>query len=985
MNIKLEDVILAYKKLKSYAYYDNSSIILREQIIKFEDSSIDKKLKEIYKEIKNNKFDNHISKINVQCLPKKIKKQEDNEKKTISNIPNETIEINSTISVIDIPITLQLIGVIWTIKTRDFFEDSLYDEIYANRIRDVNCHTISLFKPYYENYSKWRDKGISSIENRLKENKNVVYISMDIKDYFYSINMNSSDIGFKKLKDQIEEYYKYKEYHTCDINLILELTSVIEDICNKYSQNVIKNKRCILPIGFIPSLVLSNWYLKDLDKHIVESINPIYYGRYVDDIILVCNIYDTNKNEDEIIDKYLINTKILSRKTKKVKGNDSEVLKVSCCSYKDLVIQSNKVDVKIWDYRYTSAEIDIFKKEINKNRSEFRILPENIEACIGDIYKINYKESKNKIRSLNRAEVDKLELSKSISKIIFKRKQDIYIDSSSAYFDKEIQHIFIYENAIDNFRLWEKIIYYLNQSNNISLRNNLIENLFKAIQKINVNIDFDNQNYKLRLSNDKIKESIKSYLLKNIIIAISMSGAVNNKYIDKIKASPVTFKVDDIKDYVSKIVQSNMMRHNYVAIPLINYCFIEDEKNVFTSFDINILKGLEFDKTKLKYSPRFMHLHEFTLFNFYDDLVNNIKSDIKNDYLIKSKELFEKYNYHNDDKEKIKDKYFEIENKELSIATLDEDTKKYNVNKIRAITEDLNKDSATIAIANVQINDEIIEEIVKGDKSRAYNNFKLFKKILNEAAKNEVDFIALPEVSVPIEWVNFMGEFSRKHNIAIICGLQHFRIKEKNDIYNNLVTIIPIKQDKYVSSIIKFRLKNHYAPFEKEIINRYGFDIPKQDLYYDLFIWRGIHFTCYNCFELASAEERCLMKGHVDIMFASVLNKDIRYFSKIIDSVTRDLHCYFVQVNTSQYGDNRITQPASNDFKDILRIKGGKNSFLVIGQVDIRKLREFQIMDHRAQLNMKNKFFKPTPPNFKVNNSRRKLNLDEVRDNNKVY
>ena len=653
MDIKLEDVILAYKKLKSYAYYDNSSIILRKQIIEFEDSNIDKKLKAIYKEIKDNKFDKYINSINVQCLPKKIKKEEDNEKKKISNVPNEIIEINSTISVIDIPIILQLIGVIWTIKTRGFFEDSLYDEIYANRIRDVNCHTISLFKPYYENYSKWRDKGISSIENRLKENKNVVYISMDIKDYFYSINMNSPHIGFKKLKDQIKEYYTDKEYYIGNIDLILELTNVIEEICKKYSLKVISNRRCILPIGFIPSLVISNWYLRDLDENIVESINPIYYGRYVDDIILVCNIYDTSKDEDEIINKYLIDTKILSRETKKVKGKNTEFLKVSCCNYKDLVIQSNKVDIKIWDYRYTSAEIDIFKKEINKNRSEFRILPENIEACIGDIYKINYKESKNKIRSLNRAEVDKLELSKSISKIIFKRKQDIYTDNSSTYFDKEIQHIFIYENAIDNFRLWEKIIYYLNQSNNISLRDDLIENLFKAIQKIDVNIDFDNQNYKLKLSNDKVKKSIQSYLLENIIIAISMSVAVNNNYVDKIKALSITSKINDmIKEYVRKIVQSNMMRHNYVAIPLVNYCFTEDEENVFTSFDINMLNGLEFDKTKLEYSPRFMHLHEFILFNFYNGLVNGIE----NDYLNKSKEQFEKYNYHNDDKDKVKEK-----------------------------------------------------------------------------------------------------------------------------------------------------------------------------------------------------------------------------------------------------------------------------------------------------------------------------------------
>lgn len=47
MNISKEEIILAYKKLKSYAYYDNSSMVLRKQISEFEDENIDNKLVEI--------------------------------------------------------------------------------------------------------------------------------------------------------------------------------------------------------------------------------------------------------------------------------------------------------------------------------------------------------------------------------------------------------------------------------------------------------------------------------------------------------------------------------------------------------------------------------------------------------------------------------------------------------------------------------------------------------------------------------------------------------------------------------------------------------------------------------------------------------------------------------------------------------------------------------------------------------------------------
>lgn len=42
-----------------------------------------------------------------------------------------------------------------------------------------------------------------------------------------------------------------------------------------------------IPIGFASSAIIGNWYLYDFDNTISEIVNPIYYGRYVDDILIV--------------------------------------------------------------------------------------------------------------------------------------------------------------------------------------------------------------------------------------------------------------------------------------------------------------------------------------------------------------------------------------------------------------------------------------------------------------------------------------------------------------------------------------------------------------------------------------------------------------------------------------------------------------------------------------------------------------------------
>ena len=96
--------------------------------------------------------------------------------------------------------------------------------------------------------------------------------------------------------------------------------------------------------------------------------------------------------------------------------------------------------------------------------------------------------------------------------------------------------------------------------------------------------------------------------------------------------------------------------------------------------------------------------------------------------------------------------------------------------------------------------------------------------------------------------------------------------------------------------------------------------------------------------------------------FAIEWNKDIHYFSNIIESLSRDLHCYCIQVNSSDYGDSRIVKPARTEEKDIIQTKGGENSTVLIGEIDIKLLRDFQMK--QGALQAQDKSFKTTPPGF---------------------
>lgn len=87
------------------------------------------------------------------------------------------------------------------------------------------------------------------------------------------------------------------------------------------------------------------------------------------------------------------------------------------------------------------------------------------------------------------------------------------------------------------------------------------------------------------------------------------------------------------------------------------------------------------------------------------------------------------------------------------------------------------------------------------------------------------------------------------------------------------------------------------------------------------------------------------------------------YYSNILESLSRDIHCYCVQVNSSDYGDSRITKPSKTEDKDIMRTKGGINSTILVDEIDVSQIRDFQLKEYNLQAY--DKKFKPTPPGFK--------------------
>ena len=139
-----------------------------------------------------------------------------------------------------------------------------------------------------------------------------------------------------------------------------------------------------------------------------------------------------------------------------------------------------------------------------------------------------------------------------------------------------------------------------------------------------------------------------------------------------------------------------------------------------------------------------------------------------------------------------------------------------------------------------------------------------------------------------------------------------------------------------------------------------------------VYVHNGTHFGVMVCSELQNSKARIKFQGEVDALMVLSWNQDLDTFAALIESTALDLHAYTIMVNNRAYGDSRVRSPAKESFlRDLARVRGGDNDFVIAATLDIDALRAFQSRAKRwPQVSDK---FKPVPEGFRLAEKRKKL------------
>lgn len=1065
-NLTIEDVKTAYRKLKSLSYYDSHDLFLKAKIASFETTfamtasknltyklvDFEEKLDTLYKELTSGEQNNNLNywtnlynQINYRVLPKKVKPYNDysknNSQELINNIftnvreidEDDKYEFEKLTFYIDAPIEIHIVSILWIMKIGYSLESDLDEKCYGNRLilekKKANSkektvkNDNGLFKPYYKQYQKWRDEGITVAKQYLDKKQDVLFLNIDIKDYYYSVRFEFDKLDDKLKNRQLDDWNKlnsvFRDIHEVYTNRIKE-TNYPNDLIKN-----IKENEAVLPIGLASSYILANWYLHEFDSRVHQNIRPIYYSRYVDDIFIItanpntkfsvkdtCNTIQAdfyNKHDKLYIDslreeeQYIIKTlyPIITLEdtpvelTKVEPNIGNKIFKIEC--YKNLYIQPSKTLVYYFRHDSTFAMLEKFKHEMEKRSSEFRFLPdEKLEENGFDeeAYELVFDDSIHKVKTLKDYKESRYGIASHLSKKIFyslrNGKKNTKDDAD------KILKFFKGTTNLEHFRQWERLITYFVVNNNKEEFLEFSVNTFEQIFNLPLPNKFNGYN----ISYVKIAEDLLEYFSNAMEMAFALEPSFHKPLQLKITKVFNRFYSEfnhsndrplHIFSNWQKFRLSNMVRHNYVNIPLLNYTNISVNTSLLECdfSKIKDIHNIDFSQLLIDYSPRKVRFSEVAWMEcikrvYATTSVEKFQNRASNDILYKENEENTNYldeafityfriNYWHKSNDQV---FYNTLKKEIfdysECTSIEESTNgvidweliahEISVNQ----TERLKK--IRVGLANMKVNDADYEASMLGNPNMN-DRYVKFAKVLNEAESEKCDLIVLPELSLPHGLVKTVMEYSWNHQRAVISGVEHWTYN--NVAYNFILTLLPCKIRGVNDAVPILRLKNHYAPIEEFWINDFRRVVPKPVPYrYHLLRWKGLYFTNYNCFELADIVHRSIFRSKIDFLVASELNRDVNFYSNITETTSRDLHCYFIQVNTSEYGDSRVTHPKKSDLKDSLRIKGGLNTSLLVDELDIEKLRAFQYKGFGQQKD--DPTFKTTPADYNHEDARKR-------------
>lgn len=873
-------------------------------------------------------------------------------------------------------LNFHVLSTVWMLEVGHLFDAKLSKCACGNRLRrtqdgkGITPLSLGSFQPYLKPFRKWRDNGIDAMRMALDTGKKIVALTADVLSFYHELNPGFMlDPAF--VKDVLDLDLSEEQ---------VKLNRLFIKALQAWAAATPLGKG--LPVGLPASAVVANVALIELDRLIEQQVAPLYYGRYVDDILLVM------ENGADFRSTVGLWEWLFARAHGKLAWAEAGQERKHICFQPDYFKQGesksrihfanakNKVFILADEPGRTL--VDAIAHQIHERASEWRAMPHLPRSAshIGtDLLAATQNDGET---ADNLRKTDVLTMRRAGFAIKLRDfeayERDLLPEAwhahRQAFFRAFIHHVLVLPQFFDLAVYLPRVIRLATACEDFADLRKIIGALENLCKQISEHCDVS-----IKACPDEsapVKEEVIARWQEQLFSSVRQSIAA--AFPPRLSKSGKQAWGAHMADF-----QPEMDLETFLSWPQSDKAFQIQQARLF-SFDLAHLPfrfiGLPTEMVAQRGIPT-----KKTVVNF------NEASELLPGTVIEGNRLLAKW---------IKLKG--------SPHGLHFATRPFNLPELFILNKDAYVESGqsdmkavVLAVRGFSLSKKVpcfdkhcVLQIPNGSTSRKHviavsswktcidswtasitrtpdpdtDRYARLCRLLDVVIAQPRDsrYLILPELALPAHWFIRIARKLQGRGISLISGIEYLHTS-KSRVRNQVWTALPHDGLGFPSLMVYRQDKQRPALHEEQELHRLaGLEMkPDRPWKSPPIIQHGdFRFALLVCSELTNINYRAALRGKVDALFVPEWNQDTETFNALVESASLDMHAYIIQCNDRQYGDSRIRAPFKESWqRDVLRVKGGVTDYCVIGEIDVQTLRRFQ-SSHRSP----GKPFKPVPDGF---------------------
>ncbi|WP_308388516.1 RNA-directed DNA polymerase [Acidithiobacillus sp. AMEEHan] len=924
------------------------------------------------------------------------------------------------------PVEMHILSALWINLVGHKFDAALTKSAYGNRLRryrpelgspegtlgPYHTEAIGSFYPYFVPYRQWRERGLKAIRQELEADRSVIAITMDLNSYYHRIA--PAFMKGKCFHDYAKiELTPWEKAFTSDFADALvawsdrALAKLVELGCEPKQSDVPLVGG--LPIGLSISRVVSNALLIGLDREIEQQLSPVYYGRYVDDIFIVL------RDPGDVVDFPKLQKFIAKRTSsfpppRKDQENIYLQLPGAYQGETTLLLQQSKQKVFFLDGQGGLDLLDSIESQIRSVSSERRLMPnpDNLESMAAAKVLAAAGQASEEADTLRKADglsVRRLGWSVLLRAVeILSRdlRPDDWKTERRKFYQFALNHILRPDKIFDHLDYLPRLLSLAVALKDWPDAKRLFDAALAALTQVErVTIEC------IRVNGHDIKvperglqtewESVRDGVRKSAADAISRSLRWGKRKgglqplpkvaFELCEAVGLLGKEDDLESVSLAIREADWAKVSYKdhlhrdatrqrpAVSGEDYlakCYdcLDDLSDFLrrsktngdlSTFRVHPRAGLSATGSEaISFLPYLFPTRPYS--------TEEVSLFLPQECVLLGKDG---------------DKHAPTRNWARYVRALrgvwvweslldpgTQEPSEANPNDINlAILGGKSHKPVLLGISSLLTSDDTWKAAASGRSDLSRSRYKRIEDVVNQAIKAspKPTHLLLPELSLPERWLGTVTGLLRDSGISLIAGLD-YHVAERT-IHSEAVLVLADDRLGFPAFVRVHQPKTLPAPGEDFLLQR---DFGKRWTLFPgdrsakpVYLHKGFAFGVLVCSELQNVQHRLNFQGAVDCMMVLSWNQDLETFSALVESASLDVHAYVALVNNRRFGDSRVRAPEKTNHKrDVCRLRGGENEHVVVVNVDIHNLREFQSRANRWP--DEDDPFKPVPEGFRI-------------------